>query len=65
MLKKVSLHPVEDWHYIVHHPPYQPQPTEYAHHKDMYACMVRITRYSCKYATESHSSHVNIHSLHI
>ena len=65
MLKEVSLHPVEDWHHMAHHRPYQPQPTECAHQKDMYACMVRITRYFCKYAVESHSSYVNMHSLHI
>ena len=65
MLKKVSLHLVEDWQDILHQMSYQSQPTGYTHQKDMCACMVRITRYFCKYAVESHSSHVNMDSSHV
>lgn len=64
MLKEVSLHPVEDFQDMVHHTPYQGQPTEYTQQKDIHACMDN-TVYSCKYAVESHSSHVNMNSSHI
>ena len=65
MLNEVSLHSVEDWPDMVHQTPFQGQPTECTHQKDMQACMVRIIIYSCKYAVESHSSHVNMNSSHI